>query len=58
MNLVDAEVKEVIGEPCLSYGKWFVKVKAVDMGGEFEDSIMCNSEQEALDIKPGYEFDH
>jgi hypothetical protein len=58
MNMIDATVKEVLKKPRLAYGKYFVKVRAVDMGGDFETEIMCNSEKEALDIKKGHEFDH
>lgn len=59
MNLIDAEVLEVLGEPHEKYGKWWVKVRTIDMGGRpQEESIMCQTKEQALAIGEGHVFQH
>lgn len=57
MNLLDATVTEIIGEPELKYGKWFIKVKADCWGAVTESSLMFSSKEQALAVKPGYKFE-
>lgn len=56
MNLLDAIVTEVIGEPELKYGKWFIKVNANCWGIITESTLMFSSKEVALSVKPGYIF--
>jgi hypothetical protein len=58
MNLIDCWVTEVLGEPYQEYGKWWLKVRGVDMGGEAESSLMFDSEVEASAVEVGYKFLH
>jgi hypothetical protein len=56
MNLVDAYVVRVIGEPTLEWNKWWVPVVYNSWGRESETKIMCNTYEEALAVKPGFKF--
>lgn len=56
MNLLDAKVTRVLGHPEFKYNKWWVKVAYDCWGRESETSVMLDTEEEALAVKPGYEF--
>ena len=56
MNLVNSWVLEVLSEPKFEYNKYFVKVKAIAEGSEFETDIMVDTLEQALSIKKDYKF--
>lgn len=63
MNVIDAWVTEVLCEPYYkSYGssapKWWVKVKADDMGGTTTDTLCFDTKDESEQVKVGYKFLH
>lgn len=59
MNLIDAWVTEVMGEPYLSaFGKWCLKVRWDDMGGNGTSTLMFDTEEQAKQVKVGYKFLH
>lgn len=58
MNLIDAEVTKVIGEPYPRFLKWWIKVESIDMGGLSEDNLMFDTKEEAEAVQPGYKFQH
>jgi hypothetical protein len=53
MNLIDATVLEVLGEPYLRYGKWFVKCKISAYGCESETDAMFSTKEQADLFKVG-----
>lgn len=61
MNLIDAWVTEVIGEPYYDdYGsgnyKWWLDVAYEDIGGTGATTLMFNTKEEAKAVTPGYKF--
>lgn len=66
VNLIDAEVIEVLGEPDLQreiydgrlYEWWEIEVKSIDMGGTQIEMLSFNTREEALKVKVGYKFLH
>lgn len=58
MNLIDAKVTKVIGNPYFKYRKWWIKVESVDMGGSSKDNLMFDTKEEAEAVQPGYKFLH
>ncbi len=62
MNLIDAMVTKIIGIPrlvgCGNTEWWQLWVEYVDDGGTSEKYLTFNTEQEANEVKPGYEFTH
>lgn len=56
MNLVDCYVTEILGEPVLKYGRWFLPVKADSYGRESETELMFDTEAEARSVKIGHHF--
>lgn len=56
MNLLDAKVTRVLGEPEYNYGKWWVKVAYDCWGREGETKLMFDTETEARNVKVGHEF--
>lgn len=56
MNLTDASVLEVLGEPYESWGKWWVRVSYNSCGYPGETVIMFKTKEEAESVKEGYEF--
>ena len=56
MNLVDAYVKQVIGNPHFKNGKYWQKVKYSSIGGEGETDLMFNTMLEACSLFIGYKF--
>jgi len=58
MNTIDAEVIEILSEPYVEWGRWWVKVKANDMGGDTTDTLMFSSKEEALQPQIGHTFLH
>jgi hypothetical protein len=56
MNLLDATVLEVLGEPYEGYGKWWVKVRYECWGREGTCSVMRQTEDEARAVAPGFVF--
>ncbi len=53
MNVIDATVVEILSEPELKYGKWFVKAKINAYGSESETDQMFQNESEAKAFKVG-----
>jgi hypothetical protein len=53
MNLIDAVVVEILGEPECRYGKWFVTAKVSAYGKESYTDHMFNTETEAKKFKVG-----
>lgn len=53
MNLIDAVVIEVIGEPFFVHQHWFIKVKADSMGGISTHDLMFPTEEECLKVEVG-----
>lgn len=45
MNLVDAVVTRIIGEPYTQYGKWFVKAEINAYGRVSEHIIMADTQK-------------
>lgn len=59
MNLIDAWVVEVTGEPYEAYGKWWVEVVSIDMGERPQkEELMFNTREEAAAVKKGHRFLH
>ena len=63
MNLIDAEVKEILGERLYKNkdtGKVYklVKVRYVDMGDEGIDEIMIDEDTKTPRIYAGYKYQH
>lgn len=56
MNLLDAYVTEIKGEPELQYGKWFLAVGADCYGRPLETKLMFDTETEARAVKVGDHF--
>lgn len=56
MNLVNTWVLEVLSEPEFKYNHYFVKVKAIAEGSEFQTDIMVETLEQALLIKKDYKF--
>lgn len=56
MNLTDAVVIEVVGQPYEKYGKWFVRVVCEAYGVRSETVIFKQSKEQAEEVKPGYQF--
>lgn len=59
MNLVDAVVVEVVGEPREAYGRWWVDVR-YDSYGRFSDNtlpLMFDTYEEARLVEKGYKFE-
>lgn len=56
MNLTDHFVTKVLGEPYENYGKWWVRVMSVSWGHDSENTIMCNTKEETLEVKKGTVF--
>ena len=56
MNLLDAYVVEILGEPEYKYCKWFVKVKYNCYGIYSEGEVMLNSYAEAKAVQICYKF--
>lgn len=56
MNLMDAYVTEIKGEPFFEYGKWFVPVKADCEGLPLETDLMFDTEAEVRAVKVGDHF--
>tara|TARA_R100001443_G_scaffold75752_1_gene83289 strand:+ start:1004 stop:1180 length:177 start_codon:yes stop_codon:yes gene_type:complete len=53
MNILDAHVVEVIGEPEFKYGKWFVRVKVDCYGCVSETQPMFSTKEAAESLKVG-----
>lgn len=59
MNLIDAWVTEIMGEPYLSvFGKWLLKVKCHDMGGDGTSTLIFDTKEQAEQVDVGYKFLH
>jgi hypothetical protein len=56
MNLVDCVVVEVLGTPIETHGMWKLPVLYNSWGHVSDTFIYAKSEEEALNIKAGYEF--
>jgi hypothetical protein len=56
MNVLDQVVVNVLGEPNLMFGKWFVKVSANSWGVVGVTYLVFNTKEEALAVSAGYEF--
>lgn len=56
MNLLDAVVTEVCGEPVFKYSKWFVPVKSNCWGQISNSEIMFNTFEEASKVDVGYTY--
>lgn len=56
MNVLDAIVTKVIGEPYEKFGRWWVDVEYDCYGQMDETSLMCQSQGDALSVNVGYEF--
>ena len=56
MNLVNSRVLEVFSEPKFKYNLYFVKVKVIAEGSEFQTDIMVETLEQALLIKKDYKF--
>lgn len=56
MNILDAVVTKVCGEPYYQYNKWWVEVHHNCYGIPGGTKLMFNTKDEALKVKPGYQF--
>ena len=57
MNLCDAYVTKVIGEPVLKYGKWFLEVEYLSWSITPEKTeLMFSSLEEAQEVEEGFWF--
>jgi len=56
MNLLEAHVTEIIGEPYFKFNKWWVKVKYNCWGSFGETELMFYKENHAKEIKIGHKF--
>jgi hypothetical protein len=53
MNVIDAYVTRVLGPPYKRWNKWWVQVECDSYGVISENTLMFNSEFEALQVKIG-----
>lgn len=53
MNLIDAQVIEILSKPRLLYGHFWVDVKVSAYGRESETEIMCKTLEEAENVEIG-----
>lgn len=56
VNLLDAYVTKIKGEPVFKYGKWFVSVEANCYGSPTESELMFDTEEEARAVKIGHHY--
>lgn len=56
MNLTEHFVTEVKSEPYFKYG-WCVDVLADSWGNVQPTTVICTTEDEAKNVKPGYKFE-
>jgi len=56
VNVLDAYVTEILGEPELKYGKWFVRVTADCYGRPTTTELMFDTEAEARSVEIGHHF--
>ena len=57
MNLYDAYVTKVIGEPVFKYGKWFLEVEYLSWSITSEKTeLMSSSLEEAQEVEEGFWF--
>jgi hypothetical protein len=56
MNLVEAEVTKVKGQPFEDYGWWWVKVEYVCYSVSSDMQLMFKTKEEAEKVKIGYKF--
>lgn len=56
MNLVEATVIEIVGEPYEKYGKWWVNVVGDCYGRKTESFLMFETEEDARSLKVGTVF--
>lgn len=53
MNLIDAEVIEILSKPVLRYGFFWVDVKVTAYGRDSKTEIMCRTLEEAEAVAIG-----
>ncbi len=56
MNLIDAVVTHILGEPYEEYGAWWVPVRYDSWGRESEQNLMFATQYDALQVAVGYNF--
>lgn len=56
MNLVDATVTKILGEPYYKYGSWMLPVEYECYDTTGETLLLFDMQEVALNIKPGYVF--
>lgn len=56
MNLIDAYVTNIIGEPYEAYGNWWLKVEANSYGQISPSTLMFTNKSEAEKIEIGHHF--
>lgn len=53
MNLINASIIQILGNPYQSFGKWFVKVKVSSYGRHSESTQMRDTREECELLKIG-----
>lgn len=53
MNLIDAEIVEILSEPFERFDKWWVRVKVNEYGTEGYTHVMKDTKEEIKQIKIG-----
>lgn len=56
MNEIDAVVTKINSEPRQKYGFWLVDVEYNYQGKFSTDTFIFNTEKDALEFAPGFEF--
>lgn len=56
MNLIDAVVTKVYGEPVKLYNKWWVPCEYVSFGHTGTTRLMFESKEDAEAVKEGFRF--
>ena len=57
MNHLDFDVTEVLAKPYENYGKFWVRVNGTcETNGVYENTLMFDTLQEALEVKAGDTF--
>ena len=56
MNLLDASVTKVLGEPFFKWNKWWVRVEYKCWGRDSKTELMFSTEDKAKSVEIGFKF--
>lgn len=56
MKELKCKVTSILSTPYMKYNKWFVDIKYICMGTNLQTNLYCESEEQTIKVKVGYEF--